>query len=199
MQKRYDRAYFDHWYRKSELRIGARSVLARKVAMAVHVAEYHLGRPLASVLDVGCGEAPWRAVLLALRPGLHYRGLDPSEYVRERYGRSRDIGLARFGDLESLRFERRYDLIVCADVLHYVPADELRRGLAGFGELLEGIAFIEVFTSRDQIVGDREGFILRPPAWYRSRFREAGLLPCGSHCYLGPRLERAFAALEVCD
>lgn len=196
MAKAYDRAYFDRWYRDPRHRIGARAALARKVAMVVHLAEFYLGRSIANVLDVGCGEAPWRAPLLKLRPGLHYRGLDSSPYVVSRYGRARNIGHARFGDLESLRFPTRFDLIVCSDVLHYVPAAELRRGLAGFGELLEGLAFLEVFTSKDDVDGDLEGFIRRPPDWYRARFVEAGLLPCGSQAYLGPRLMRAVSALE---
>ena len=39
-------------------------------------------------------EATWRAPLRALRPDIAYRGLDASEYVVSRYGRSRNIGLA---------------------------------------------------------------------------------------------------------
>jgi len=194
--KTYDRAYFDRWYRSPRERIGSRAELARKVALAVHLAEYYLGRRLRNVLDVGCGEAPWRAPLLRLRPGIGYRGLDSSEYVVRRYGRSRNIGLASFGDLAELRFDERFDLIVCSDVLHYVPSRELRRGLSGFGELLEGVAFLELFTSADPIDGDRDGFLRRTPTWYRDRFLEAGLLPCGSHAYLGPRLMRSVAALE---
>lgn len=196
MTKLYDRRYFDQWYRNSTHRIGSRAELARKVGMVVHLAEYYLGRPLRSVLDVGCGEAPWRAHLLRLRPQLDYRGLDASEYAVARYGRTRNIGVATFGQLGELRFDSRFDLIVCSDVLHYVSAPELRRGLGGFGDLLEGVAFLEVFTSRDNVDGDRDGFIARAPGWYRERFIEAGLLPCGSHTYLGPRLLRSIAALE---
>src|SRR5690606_39239771 len=140
--KTYDRRYFDRWYRSPGERVGSRAELARKVAMVVHLAEYYLGRPLHNVLDVGCGEAPWRAPLLRLRPKLDYRGLDASEYVVARYGRTRNIGLAAFGDLAELRFDTRFDLIVCSDVLHYVGSRELRRGLRGFGELLEGVAFL---------------------------------------------------------
>ncbi|KAB2901667.1 MAG: class I SAM-dependent methyltransferase [Dokdonella sp.] len=198
MPKRYDRAYFDKWYRSPAHRVGSRSQLMRKVAMVVHLAEHYLARPLRNVLDVGCGEAPWRAPLLRLRPQLAYRGLDASPYVVQRYGRSRNIGLASFGQLGELRFDTRFDLIVCSDMLHYVPAAELRRGLAGFGELLEGLAFIEVFTSVDRVAGDLAGFIARPPAWYRARFLDAGLLACGSHAYLGPRLLKSVAALECC-
>jgi SAM-dependent methyltransferase len=196
MAKAYDRAYFEKWYRSEQHRVGSRAELARKVAMVVHLAEYYLARPLRNVLDVGCGEGVWRAPLRKLRPGIEYRGLDSSEYAVARYGRTRNIGLATFGQLDQLRFETRFDLIVCTDVLHYVPARELHRGLGGFGDLLEGVAFLEAFTSRDNVSGDRKGFIARTPAWYRTQFTEAGLLPCGSHTYLGPRLMRSVAALE---
>lgn len=197
MSKQYDRAYFDKWYRSERHRVGSRGQLARKVALAVHLAEYYLARPIRNVLDVGCGEAPWRAALKRLRPAIEYRGLDSSEYVVERYGRARNIGLASFGQLGELRFDTRFDLIVCSDMLHYVPAAELRRGLGGFTDLLEGLAFVEVFTSKDRVGGDTRGYIARTPAWYRAAFVEAGLLPCGSHGYLAPRLMRSVAALEV--
>lgn len=196
MPKTYDRAYFDKWYRNSEHAVGSKAVLKRKVAMVVAQAEYYLGRPIRNVLDVGCGEGAWRAPLRALRPEIHYRGLDASEYVAMRYGRSRNIGLATFGQLAELRFDTRFDLIVCTDVLHYLKPAEIRAGLIGIGEMLEGIAFLEVFTTRDDVDGDHEGFYARSPAWYLRAFREVGLLPCGSHCYLGPRLERHIAALE---
>jgi SAM-dependent methyltransferase len=196
MTKNYDRSYFDKWYRDPRHAVGSSSELRRKVAMTVAQAEYYLGRPIRNVLDVGCGEATWRAPLRALRPQLAYRGLDASEYVVERYGRSRNIGLARFGQLEQLRFETRFDLIVCTDVLHYLRPAEIRAGLHGIGEMLEGVAFLEVFTNRDDVAGDHQGFKSRAPAWYLREFGAAGLLPCGSHCYLGPRLERHIAALE---
>jgi len=196
MSKTYDRAYFDKWYRDPRHAVASAAELKRKVALAVAQAEYYLGRPLRNVLDVGCGEATWRAPLRALRAGVAYRGLDASPYVVARYGRSRNVGLARFGQLEHLRFEHRFDLIVCTDVLHYLKPAEIRAGLAGIGEMLEGVAFLEVFTSRDDVVGDREGFFSRPPSWYLREFAAAGLMPSGSHCYLGPRLEQHVAALE---
>jgi SAM-dependent methyltransferase len=196
MPKSYDRAYFDKWYRDRHHSVASPTELRRKVALAVAQAEYYLGRPLRNVLDVGCGEAPWRAPLRALRPGVSYRGLDASPYVVARYGRSRNIGLARFGQLEHLRFDTRFDLIVCTDVLHYLKPGEIRAGLVGIGEMLEGVAFLEAFTSHDDVVGDCEGFFSRPPSWYLRQFAQVGLLPCGSHGYLGPRLERHVAALE---
>lgn len=194
--KQYDRNYFDKWYRDPRHSVQSRQELARKVAMVVGQAEFYLGRPIVNVLDVGCGEATWRAALLKLRPQVSYRGLDASPYVVQRYGRTRNVGLATFGQLQYLRFDERFDLIVCTDVLHYLKPAEIRAGLSGIGEMLEGLAFLEVYTRDDDVAGDRDGFIDRKPDWYLREFGEVGLLPCGSHCYLGPRLERHVAALE---
>ena len=195
MNKRYDRAYFDRWYRREG--IGDARRLARKVALAVAMAEYHLERPIRTVLDIGAGEGAWRAPLLKLRPKLDYLGFDSSEYAVRRFGRSRNLRLARFGDFEWLRPCAPADLLVCSDVLHYVGDAELRQGLAGFAELCHGLAFIEVFTSEDALSGDRKGFIPRTPARYRNAFRRAGLVACGSHCYLSPSLEAGVAQLEI--
>lgn len=196
-QKLYDRSYFDKWYRHPRHAVASRSELERKVALAVATAEYYLGRRVVNVLDVGCGEGVWRAQLRKLRPSVEYLGVDGSEYVVARYGRSRNLRLARFGDLEHLRFERDFDLIVCSDTLHYVRMPELRRGLRGLVEMLDGVAFLELFTREDEPEGDREGFLARPKRWYQREFRAAGLIPCGAHCYIGPRLKDCVATLEL--
>ncbi|MFC4728307.1 class I SAM-dependent methyltransferase [Coralloluteibacterium thermophilus] len=195
MDKQYDRAYFDRWYRGRG--IGGGQALAHKVAAAVAVAEYHLGRPIRSVLDVGCGEGAWRAPLLKLRPRVSYLGLDSSEYAIARYGRSRNLRPARFGDMAWLRPGPPVDLLVCADVMHYVPDAELRRGLSGFAELCSGMAFLEVYGADDAIDGDMEGFIPRPAAVYRRAFGRAGFAFCGPHCWLSPARLGDAAALEV--
>lgn len=196
MRKHYDRAYFDKWYRDPIHAVDSPALTRRKVALAVSAAEYHLGRPLRNVLDVGCGEGNWRAPIRALRPGADYRGLDSSEYVVARYGRTRDIGRATFGALESLRFEAPFDLVIVSNLLHYVGNAEARRGLSGLDELMCGVAFIEVYTAQDDLVGDDVGFVARPPGWYRRRFAEAGLVAVGSHLYVGSALASDLLAME---
>ena len=54
--KIYDQKYFDRWYRGRT--IGTRAEVERLVTLAVATAEYHLERPIHSVLDIGCGEGP---------------------------------------------------------------------------------------------------------------------------------------------
>lgn len=195
MEKRYDRDYFERWYRRGG--IGGARRLARKVALAVATAEYHLERPLRHVLDIGCGEGAWRAPLLALRPGVQYLGFDRSDYAVARHGRRRQLHHARFGDFADLRPCPPADLVVCADVLHYLDAREIDRGLPGLVALCGGVAFLECFTRGDHAEGDEDGFRRRPAAFYRDRFARAGLAPLGSHCWLSPRLVPGATALET--
>lgn len=195
MDKQYDRAYFDRWYRDGG--IGGRQRLARKVALAVATAEYHLERPIRTVLDIGCGEGAWRAPLRRLRPGLRYLGFDSSEYAIARYGRSRNLHLAAFGDFAELRPCPPVDLLVCADVLHYLDPRELRRGLPGLAALCGGVAFLETFTGADGIEGDLHGFKRRGAGFYRDRLGAVGFHAVGSHCWLSPALADAAAALET--
>lgn len=197
MAKIYDRAYFDKWYRQSRHSVAVPGLLRRKAALAIAVAEYYLGREVRTVLDVGCGEGVWRAPLRRLRSQIAYLGLDSSEYAIARYGRSRNLRYARFGDLAELRFDHGFDLIVCCDVIHYLPSPELKRGLEGIVEMLDGVAFLELFTASDALDGDRHGYVKRSAKWYLSTFSQAGLTPCGTHCYIGPRLETSIAALEL--
>lgn len=195
MTKTYDRAYFDRWYRDG--RIGGAARLARKVALAVATAEYHLERPIRSVIDIGCGEGAWRAPLLKLRPKLAYLGFDGSEYAIARHGRRRNLHFARFGDFAHLRPCPPADLLVCSDVLHYLDTRELDRGLPALAELCGGVAFIEVFARGDGAEGDDHEFRQRPAAFYRKRLHAIGLRPLGSHCWLSPVRVPHAAALEL--
>lgn len=193
--KRYDKAYFDKWYRRQ--RVNAPSEVRRKVALAVAETEYFLGRPLRDVLDVGCGEAVWREHLRALRPRAGYLGVDPSDYAVQRFGRTRNVRKASFGELASLHLQTQFDLVVSSDAMHYVPDDELRRGFPELVRLAGGILFLDLLTAEDDIVGDLEGLIRRPAAWYRKLFRDHGLMPVGAYSWAAPSIAGAISALET--
>lgn len=198
--KQYDHDYFARWYRDPALRdaaIGGGARLTRKVALAVATAEYHLERPIRSVLDIGCGEGAWRAPLLKLRPKLRYLGFDSSSYAIARFGKRRNLHLATFGDFEFLRPCPPVDLLVCSDVMHYLDTRELQRGLSGLADLCGGVAFLETFTGEDEVDGDTHGFHRRPARFYRQRFAAAGFAPLGSHLWLAPALSDGTAALEI--
>lgn len=193
--KVYDRAYFDHWYRKKRIR-QSRAVLARKIALAVALAEHALGRTLRSVLDVGCGEMPWREELRLVRPRARWQGVDPSDYVVSQFGKSHKVCRGSWGELSRLRLGRPFDLVVCCDVLHYLDENEIRSGLATLEDLLGGVAYLEAFTAEDDPTGDLEGFHVRPASFYRRLFRAYGLVPCGPSAWMLEETRENAAALD---
>lgn len=205
MVKQYDQAYFDRWYRNPRERVKDPGEFVRKVRLALSMAEYYLGRPVESVLDVGCGEGHWRAPLLAARPGLRYLGVDASSYVVQRFGRQRNLHRVAFAELPMLA-ERAgslfggaatVDLLVCSDVIHYLSARDLALGLPAFAQLCQGVAWIEMFCRGDQFVGDDDGFIARPREWYRRTMARHGWLALGSNGWLSRDQHERASILEL--
>lgn len=176
--KRYDRDYFDRWYRDRKHRVRDRGELRRKASLAVAAAEHVLRRGVRSALDVGCGEARWRAELLSIRPAIRYLGVESSDYALARFGRSRNIRHGSFGTLCTLG-DRRFDLVICTDVLHYLTDAEIDQGLPAFVALVGGVAYIDAAVREDEPEGDLDGWHDRPASWYRKRLGAAGLVECG--------------------
>jgi SAM-dependent methyltransferase len=152
-----------------------------------------------SALDVGCGEGLWSAALRRERPHLAYLGIDPSAYVVRRYGARRNIRQGDIGALASLDVGGPFDLILCNDVLHYVDAPALRTGMRALAARLRGVAYLGLFTSADDIEGDLDGYLKRPPSFYRDVFTRAGLRAVGMHCWIPKALAKSRAALELSD
>jgi SAM-dependent methyltransferase len=194
--KRYDRAYFDKWYR-SEDKVIIGSEVRRKVALAVSLTEYFLKRPLKSVLDIGCGEAAWLPHLRALRPKVQYLGLDPSEYVVRRYGKARNIRKASFTDFATMELDDSYDLVICADALHYVPTDDIPAGVKAMAAACGGLAYVEVLTQEDDVIGDLDGLEQRPAAFYRRLFKRNGFTSIGPFAWLSPAVLEVAAEMEL--
>ncbi len=196
MSARYDRRYFDKWYRDPAHRVSTPASTRRKAALALTVAEYFLERPVRTVLDVGCGEGQWQPVLARLRPGIHYTGIDPSAYAIRRFGRRRNLLPGGFGDLARLRLAATYDLIICSDVLYYASREELKAGLPEIVARLGGVAFLEAYASREAMKGDFRDIDRRDISFYRRAFQRLGLVSCGPHCYAGPPLAGQVTAME---
>ena len=194
--KRYDRSYFDRWYRDPATRVKSAGDLGLKARLAVSAAEYLLGRRVRRALDVGSGEGQWRAALRRVRPAIDYVGVDASAYVVRRFGARRGIVRGSVGSLGALGLGAPFDLVVCCDVLHYVSDDELTRGVRALASLTGGVAYVELFASDDDFEGDRAGWRGRPASHYRRLFRRAGLTPRGLNCYAGPALRDDASAME---
>lgn len=196
MTKRYDRAYFDRWYRGPETPSDL-PTLQRNVALGVAAAESVLDRPIESVLDVGCGEGRWQPIVAEMRPEASYLGIDSSDYAIETFGAERNLRLGSFDELGLHDFDAPFDLVVCADVMHYLDDRTILLGLDAFVDLVGGVALIEVFTNRDPVEGDRDGFLLRDPIWYHRAFRGAGLVPLGLQLWTHHEIAEDLDAMDL--
>lgn len=192
--KRYDRAYFDRWYR--DRRIGSAADLKRSVALAVAMTEQLLARPLRSVLDVGAGEGRWQPLLHRLRPHARYAGVDSSAWAVGRWARRRNLRLGSIDRLDELGLDGPFDLVVASDVLHYLPTPVLRDGIDQIVALLGGVAFVPTFVAQDDIEGDRAHFQRRSAAKYRAVFAKAGLIPLGMYAWTLKGRKPELAKLE---
>lgn len=196
MTKEYGREYFDRWYRGRN-RVHTHGEVRRKIMLAVATAEYFLGRPVETVLDVGAGEGAWLTHLRPARRKVSYLGIEPSKYAVEAFGSTRNLRKGSFARLRDLRLAGPYDLVVCSDVLHYLTQREIGQGLGELARLTGGVAYLEVLTEEDTIVGDLQGLNRRPAVWYRRRFERAGFRWVGPYLWLSPTLRDEVSALEM--
>ena len=195
--KRYDRAYFDKWYRNPRTMIRSNAELRRKIAMVVAVAEVVLDRRIRSVLDVGCGEARWYTELKKIRPNVRYIGLDTSEYSVEKFGSSRNVRYGSFEGLESQRLRGGFDVVVCADVLHYLELEQIKEGLPELVRLVRGAAYLDLAVREDEPEGDLRAWKDRPATWYRSLFVRHGLVDLGMQCWGASEAKIYRCAMEL--
>jgi len=173
---RFDRAYYQRYYFNPRTAVASRSeVRARARLIAAFTA--HAGLPVRRILDAGCGTGQLRAALKRQLPRAQYVALESSDYLCERYGWVH-------GRIEEFRAPAPFDLVVCYDVLQYLPAGAAERALANFGRLCRGVLYFTALTrfdyeqNCDQARTDADVH-LRSARWYRTRlerqFREAGL------------------------
>ena len=83
------------------------------------------------------------------------------------------------------------DLVVCRDVLRYVPDIFIDRAIERLGRKCRGVLYLHVITSDDEIdeeASDMEGSF-RTTAFYRRRLRAAGFRDCGMGLFASHRLK----------
>ena len=199
---RYDKQYFEKWYRDPRHRVRTSTELQRQVRFVVGMAEHLLNAPVRTVLDIGAGEGAWLPALRKIRPRIKYWGVDPSAYAVRRHGARRNIRLGDVASLDSIEgLPDGADLVVCSSVLNYIPPASLKSALRQLAQRTDGMAFLELYTKRDleKIEGDTAPIGNRNASWYRDALRDAGFIACGMHCYVTRRLAGRVTELERLD
>ena len=139
MTEQFDRAYYERFYRNPRTAVTNRAEMNARGRLIAAMAD-HLGLPVRSILDAGCGVGLLRAPLLRALRGAEYTGLEVSEYLCRRYGWIHS-------GIQDFTRRTQYDLVICYDVLQYLNAAETRRALANLARVSRGLRCCTVRSS----------------------------------------------------
>jgi SAM-dependent methyltransferase len=167
MTGRFDRDYYRRFYLDPRTAVISRAEMRERAGLIAAYAR-HIGLPVRSILDAGCGIGLLRAPLQRAFPRAAWTGLEYSQYLCKRYGWTQ-------GSLATFRAEP-FDLVVCYDVLQYLDDRTAARAIASLGRLTRGLLYISALTVRDWRENcDRTrtdpDVHLREAAWYGRRLR----------------------------
>jgi SAM-dependent methyltransferase len=172
----FDHDYYQRYYFDPRTAVASRREMHARARLIAAMIE-HAGFPVRRILEAGCGTGMMRAPLTRLIKRSRYTGLETSPYLCRRYGWVQ-------GRIEEYRARAPFDLLICYDVLQYLPARAAEHALANFARLCRGVLYFSALTrfdyehNCDRTRTDADVH-LRSAAWYRRRltrhFREAGL------------------------
>ena len=192
---RFDRAYYDRFYRRRRTRVASPESTALLVDF---VASYLrlIGLSPGTALDLGCGLGYWKKPLQRHFPRLVYQGVEISDYLCAEYGYEK-------GSVVDYRCPAPQDLVVCQGVLQYLAEREAKKGIRNLARLCGGALYLETLTAEDwednvdQELTDGDVH-LRPAAWYR---RELGrhFFNCGGGLFVPRETPLVLYELERLD
>ena len=167
MTGRFDREYYRRFYLDPRTAVISRAEMRERAGLIAAYAR-HIGLPVRSILDAGCGIGLLRAPLKRAFPRASWTGLEYSEYLCQRYGWTQ-------GSLATFRAEP-FDLVVCYDVMQYLDDRTAARAITSLGRLTRGLLYISALTARDWRENcDRTrtdpDVYLREGEWYGQRLR----------------------------
>ena len=162
---RFDRAYFDRFYRHPETR--AASVHDAQIE-AQFVAAFlrHLRVEVRQIVDIGCGLGRMLNALAGLFPGAVVQGVDSSDYLCRTYGWEPAA-------LPDYAPPRPFDLVVCQDVLAYLDDSDAAAAIGTLGRIARKALYFGALAEEDLALCDPArtdtDVYLRPASWYRRR------------------------------
>jgi 2-polyprenyl-3-methyl-5-hydroxy-6-metoxy-1,4-benzoquinol methylase len=191
MRERFDKAYYDRFYRNPETRAMTPASARRQAAF---IAAYlrHLDLPVGRIVDVGCGVGMTLRALVREFPKALARGVEFSTYLCERYG-------WQPGSVVDFEADQAFDLVVCNDVLTYLDDVACARAIANLARLCRGALYVGILTTDDAQLYDPDRTDpdqhLRPAAWYRRRLQRH-FVSVGGGLYLRRPLDVTVWTLE---
>jgi SAM-dependent methyltransferase len=166
----FDAAYFNKFYLNPATRVVTSTEMRSRAALIAAILRQ--GQiPVRSILDAGCGIGLLRKPFAGVLPRARYSGLESSAYLCRRFGWRR-------GSVIDFAPRKPFDLLVCYDVLQYLPDAQAERAIANFTRLTASALYVSALTTEDwrdncdRSRTDREVH-LRTGGWYRRRLKKS--------------------------
>ena len=162
-------AYFKKFYLNPATRVVTAAEMRNRAVLIAAILK-QLQIPVRSILDAGCGIGLLRKPLAAVLPRARYTGLEASDYLCGRYGWQK-------GSVTDLDPSKPFDLVICYDVLQYLPDVSAAQALTNMSRLSRAALYVSALTSEDwrdncdRSKTDRNVH-LRPGDWYRRRLKK---------------------------
>lgn len=193
VRKDFDRDFFARFYDNETTSVISENDVFRRVCFVLAYLAY-LKLPSQRVLDAGCGTGLWKRALHRIDRSIEYVGIDPSEYLCRTHGWVRSA-------VADFKSRRKFDLVVCQDVMQYMDADEVERSIDAIARVCRGALYFDVPT-RDDIDDefldmrktDRRIHV-RSAAWYRRRLAKH-FINAGGGLFVAPSTRAVVLALE---
>ena len=162
----FDAGFYRRFYLDQRTRVVTPAEMARRADLVAAFVR-HGELPVRRILDVGCGLGLMRDKLQRHFPKARYVGLEVSDYLCRKYGWVQ-------GSAATFAADRPFDLVVCYDVLQYLPARPAAAAIRNLARLCAGVLHFGALTLEDwelycdQRRTDRDVHV-RPATWYRRR------------------------------
>jgi trans-aconitate methyltransferase len=166
------------------------------LATAVHSLAQWWNIPILRVLDVGAGLGYWRDWYRNNHPQTEVLSVDVSKYACDTYGHEQR-------DISAWRPRKKYDLVICHGVLHYLSNASAQDAIANIGHTTRALMYLEAPTTHDLAhVVDRDATDLevheRSAQWYRKNL-SPHFMQLGAGLWLHRSYQLPLYQLEHCD
>lgn len=178
--QQFDKAYYRRYYQDPRTRVAAPEEIRAQADFVCGYMKY-MDLPIRRALDMGCGLGSWKRELKRHFPGASYTGVEQSDYLCKRFGWIK-------GSADTFQSPRPFDLVICQDVLQYLPGPSADTAMKRLTALCRGALLFAVLTRQDweencdQELTDGSGY-LRSGRWYRKRLKK-GFITAGGGLFV---------------
>ena len=181
---RFDAEYYRRYYENRSTAVVTPAAARAEVRFVLAFCE-HIGVEIRRFADVGAGTGGWAKELARQHRRCRYiETYDASPEAARLYGHRR-ISIERLAGHAA-------DLLVCRDVLRYIPDRVAKEGIERLAAKCRGVLYLHVITSEDEVdeaASDMDGYF-RPAKWYLRALAAAGFRNAGMGLFVSERFDR---------